>query len=135
LTCTRSLTSDNNIVAAANERKAANTTAKNNKKAAEIEANEAADWAKGAKGNKKEAEEQKRVRVDRCCFFLGSVRICVHICLRYPGDVYFIGLLLLRRTAKANNRATFGLNTYSSHHFSLFCCVAMIILAFFIIRS
>ncbi|KAG0303310.1 hypothetical protein BGZ97_001959 [Linnemannia gamsii] len=51
---------ENSKVAAANERKAANTTAKNNKKAAEIEANEAADWAKGAKGNKKEAEEQKR---------------------------------------------------------------------------
>lgn len=49
-------------VAAANERKAAAQNAKNAVKAAEKAAVEDADWAKGSKGNKKEAEEQKRVR-------------------------------------------------------------------------
>ncbi|KAF9920392.1 hypothetical protein FBU30_009790 [Linnemannia zychae] len=51
---------ENSKVAAANERKAASANAKNAKKAAEQEVKDAADWAKGAKVNKKEADEQKR---------------------------------------------------------------------------
>jgi len=50
-------------VAAANERKAAVQNSKNAAKAAEKAANEDVEWAKGSKGNKKEAEEQKRVRL------------------------------------------------------------------------
>ncbi|KAF9917661.1 hypothetical protein BX616_000294 [Lobosporangium transversale] len=51
---------ENSKVVAANERKAAAANAKAAKKAVEQEAVEAADWSKGAKGNKKELEEQKR---------------------------------------------------------------------------
>ncbi|KAF9324447.1 hypothetical protein BGZ91_002949 [Linnemannia elongata] len=51
---------ENSKVTAANERKAVAAAAKTAKKAQDDESVNAADWAKGAKANKKEAEEQKR---------------------------------------------------------------------------
>ncbi|KAG0056039.1 hypothetical protein BGZ90_005608 [Linnemannia elongata] len=51
---------ENSKVTAANERKAVAAAAKTAKKAQDDESVHAADWAKGAKANKKEAEEQKR---------------------------------------------------------------------------
>ncbi|KAF9945529.1 hypothetical protein BGZ65_010635, partial [Modicella reniformis] len=51
---------ENSKVAAANERKAAAQSAKNAKETAKKDAAETTEWAQGAKGNKKELEEQKR---------------------------------------------------------------------------
>lgn len=56
-----SLEMSNLVVTAANERKASATNEKNAKKQKEVEATESAEWSKGSKVNKKEAEEQKRV--------------------------------------------------------------------------
>lgn len=55
-------TAVNTKVAAANERKAANQSQKDKKKAEEAEQREAEDWAGGSKGkSKKDADAEKKV--------------------------------------------------------------------------